>query len=305
MTWKATFSGRYDDIYHLVGDESFAIKDGKIIFSNGTSIAFIEKGNDADNRIVQGETTRLLKTIKKAKRKHHLIKAIKWGATGCFLIVSLFVINGALVSQGNNIYSPNLGEIGNSMLESPPSSNNGIGATTQPFTEQQNALPQPQPASQASKDELASGIKQGVERGVTVRLGPNEAENTLYVFADPLCPYCQQLEPTLHELADLGIRVEIFPVSVIGKDQSLPLASSSLCQSDAEERAHVWKTAASGDPVLDANACESGDTAVNLNNQFFQAAGFAGTPTLLNAKGEQPPRSVSRDTESIREWLSS
>lgn len=311
MTWKVTFSGRYDDIYHLVGDESFAIKDGEILFANGKTIPFVEKSADsnADSRIVQGETQRLLKAIKKAKRKDRALKTLKWVAGGSFLVVSLFVINGALVTQSvmNAVPTTSSGAA-NSQLTAPSNTFNAGSASTAAPSQGAQAQQPPAPAAaaagpSASHEELAAGIQQGVERGVTVRLGPADADNTLYVFADPLCPYCQQLEPTLHELADQGVRIEIFPVSVIGRDRSLPLASSALCQADAEDRADVWKTAASGDPVMDAEACETGDASVNLNNRFFQAAGFAGTPTLLNAQGEQPPRSVSRDTESIREWL--
>ncbi|MDL4860735.1 thioredoxin fold domain-containing protein [Halomonas elongata] len=307
MTWTATYTGRYGEIYHLVGNESFAVKDGEILFSNGQTISFVDKQGDdnADSRIIQGETQRLYKAINKAKRKALAMKTLKWVSGTSLLVVSLLVINGALVTQSAfPPMTPELDSMGASSIETTPgpitedmpTSIGEKGAT-------QAVQATPAPAPTALRDQLVTGMKRGVEMGVTVRLGPVDADQTLYVFADPLCPHCQELEPTLHELASQGVRIEIFPVSVIGRGRSQPLASAALCQADADASAEVWKAAASGEPVLDAEKCETGDNAVDLNNQFFQAAGFEGTPTLLNAQGEQPPRTVSRDTESIQAWL--
>lgn len=313
MTWTTLITGRSHEIYHLNGDDSFSIKDGKIIFSSGHIFSFAEKDQGGENsHIVYSETQRFVKAIKKAKRKNRLLKIAKWCAVGSFLIISLFVINGALVSQG----APQPPGTNNSALMPSPTSLNGDAMPATPFQKnpQEPAVQEtPRKAEtvtsnqpQIQAEDLVSGINKGVGRGdVTIGLGPEDAANTLYVFSDPLCPYCQKFEPTLHKLAKQGVRIEVFPVSVIGGEKSLPLASSALCEATPEERAAVWKTAASGDPVMDAVACNSGTQAVNTNNKFFRAAQFIGTPTILNAEGQEPPSSVSRNAESITSWLNS
>lgn len=312
MTWKTLITGRSNEVYHLTGDESFSIKDGKIIFSSGHAVSFVEKDQQGSegSHIVYSETQRFVKAIKKAKRKNRLLKTSKWCVVGSFLIISLFVINGALTSQS----SPLMPGASNTALTPSPTLPNGEAAPTIPLQEapQQPAMqeaPRREEATTSTQptvkaEELASGIKKGVERGdVTIGMGPEDAADTLYVFSDPLCPYCQEFEPTLHKLAEQGVRIEIFPVSVIGGDQSLPLASSALCEASPEDREDVWKTAASGNPVMDAEACNAGTQAVNTNNRFFRAAQFIGTPTILNAEGQEPPSSVSRNAESIKAWL--
>lgn len=307
MTWKATFKSRYDEFYHLTGDESFAIKDGEIIFSNGSTLRFVDKTGkeDSDSRLIRAETQCLLKAIRKAKRKNLASKSIKWVAGGAFLVLSLFVINGALVTQ-SAMQAAAPASAGPGASSALSSANAPGNAPTTSTTSMPPHAPQKPAATQgtaASRDDLVAGMQQGVDQGVTVRLGPENADNTLYVFADPLCPHCQKLEPTLQKLASQGTRIEVFPVSVIGGDRSLPLASSALCEATPEEKADVWNAVGSGNPAMDAEACQSGNSAVNLNNKFFQAAGFLGTPTLLNSNGNQPPRSVPRTAEGLHKWL--
>lgn len=57
---------------------------------------------------------------------------------------------------------------------------------------------------------------------------------TLYVFADPLCPHCRDIEPTL-EAMTRDYNVEIFPVSVIGKYASSEKIIPVLCVSISVE----------------------------------------------------------------------
>lgn len=313
MTWKVLYKTFNDDVLHLTGNESFILRSGVVHFSNGTQVPLVADSSEeaAPTKLVEAETSKLLKAIKRAKRTNTASKAVKWAAVGGFLVASLLVINGALIQKASgplaNLESGPEWDPSSSTFEL-PTGNPELSIQQQAPVADQPRL-EPTPIEPTAADaEIAAGIQGGAGRGdVTVTLGPDDAEQTLYVFADPLCPHCQTLEPVLHELADAGMKIEIFPVSVIGGTDSIRRASAALCQT-GQDRSDIWKAVASGNDfpadTTDA-ACEAGNASVDTNNQFFRAAGFSGTPTLVNKQGQQPPANVSRDKESIQEWLSS
>ncbi|HCA3439655.1 TPA: thioredoxin fold domain-containing protein [Salmonella enterica subsp. salamae serovar 35:g,m,s,t:-] len=128
---------------------------------------------------------------------------------------------------------------------------------------------------------------------------------TLYVFADPNCPHCREIEPTLAALAN-DYNVEIFPVAVIGNAEDIEQgkieSATALCSAD---KAHTWvqKVNKSEIPPGEVNNCAVGSAAVNTNNKIFNIAGFNGTPTLINSNGEAFPDSTAFTRESIANWL--
>lgn len=54
-------------------------------------------------------------------------------------------------------------------------------------------------------------------------------ERTLYAFLDPACPNCRLLDPALKRLAS-DFNVVIYPVSVIGGEESTDRVAPLLCE---------------------------------------------------------------------------
>lgn len=64
-------------------------------------------------------------------------------------------------------------------------------------------------------------------------------ERTLYIFADPQCPHCQDFEP-LFEALSTRYNVEIFPVTYVGGKQSSQQIQPVLYL-NKDQRAAAWK----------------------------------------------------------------
>lgn len=67
----------------------------------------------------------------------------------------------------------------------------------------------------ASPAELALAMADGAKSGKYAVQLSKGSKGTLYVFSDPSCPHCQDLEPELDKLAK-DYTIYIFPVTVIG-----------------------------------------------------------------------------------------
>ncbi|HGW6618113.1 TPA: thioredoxin fold domain-containing protein [Escherichia coli] len=174
-----------------------------------------------------------------------------------------------------------------------------------------STAPQPQetektPSPQALRAESLK--KAAVSGRYTVTLSTGH-QRTLYVFSDPLCPYCRKLEPVLDVLAQ-DYNVEIFPVSVIGSTDSQKLLSPLLCQPAAERLAH-WKSLFAADAGMapgsktdaPATECEEGLHALNINNRAFNYYQLPGTPQLLADDGREIPLSVLTSDKRLADFL--
>lgn len=151
---------------------------------------------------------------------------------------------------------------------------------------------------------VAAALQAGVKAGkFTVKLGSAKGD-PIYAFEDPLCGHCQELAPELNKLAKTH-PVYVFPVSVIGGDDSLPVAATALC---ADDREKAWTLAIAGNasigvtkPNIPQAACFE---AVKANDAIFGAIGMQGTPTIFNATGERfPTEKVQPDAQKIETWL--
>ncbi|HAG7091872.1 TPA: hypothetical protein HF523_19540, partial [Escherichia coli] len=162
------------------------------------------------------------------------------------------------------------------------------------------------PSPQAVRAESLK--KAAVSGRYTVTLSTGH-QRTLYVFSDPLCPYCRKLEPVLDVLAQ-DYNVEIFPVSVIGSTDSQKLLSPLLCQPAAERPAH-WKSLFAADAGMapgsktdaPATECEEGLHALNINNRAFNYYQLPGTPQLLADDGREIPLSVLTSDKRLADFL--
>lgn len=150
--------------------------------------------------------------------------------------------------------------------------------------------------------ELSALLKKGAatsDYSVTIG-GGAQPKPVLYVFSDPLCPHCRNIEPVLEKLADAYV-IEIFPVSKIGRDRSKPIVETVLC-TKPEVRESIWKEAISGRPET-SNPCPVGSAALTNNNATFNAFSFIGTPTVIRADGAVFPITKKLNEDNLKSWL--
>lgn len=189
-----------------------------------------------------------------------------------------------------------------------------------------DALTQPQPSAEraappdtstqptAGEQRLAENLKRADERNIfTVPLSEGH-ERTLYVFSDPSCPHCRDIEPVLERLSG-SFNIRIFPVSVISGEKSASQAQKVLCESDATARRSAWKALFSpGEEMLFPVKKENGDTkaasdcelasrAVSVNDRAFRAYQFAGTPWVLSDRGQAVPQELLNNATEVALWL--
>jgi len=152
----------------------------------------------------------------------------------------------------------------------------------------------------ASPAELAKAMADGAKSGkYTVQLSKG-SKGTLYVFSDPLCSHCQEFEPEIEKLAK-DYTVYVFPVSVIGAEASQRRTARVLC-AKADARTALWKKSVDVDEPK-GDLCADGAASVAANDQFFRVMRFAGTPTVINAAGEQLPDSVPLSAQAVHQWM--
>lgn len=97
----------------------------------------------------------------------------------------------------------------------------------------------------------------------------------LIVFSDFQCGYCQRLAA---ELAKTGLHVEERPISIFGKE-SRAISEAVICAADPAKALHA---AYAGQAPAAAKPCKAAK-ALDANEAFAKANGFAGTPVIVRA----------------------
>lgn len=122
-----------------------------------------------------------------------------------------------------------------------------------------------------------------------------------YVFSDPKCPYCQQLEETLAKLGP-GHKPVILPVAY--KQGAKDVAQTVLCTRDAKAAGKLWRQAlAKPDAAVPANACPEGLTALADNMTLFEMLRLTGTPALITSTGRMYSGASGATVEQLRAAL--
>ncbi|MBA6105252.1 DsbC family protein [Pseudomonas monteilii] len=148
---------------------------------------------------------------------------------------------------------------------------------------------------------LANALRDGVASNkYSVQLSSG-SKGSLYVFSDPLCPYCQRLEPQLEQLM-ADYTVHVFPVSVIGGNASQKQLGPMLCGTP-DARAGLWKQAIAGGSDKETTSCDQAAEVLEANNEFFRAMLFDGTPVIVNEHGKEFPTTQRATAENIKQWL--
>lgn len=104
----------------------------------------------------------------------------------------------------------------------------------------------------------------------------------LFVFTDPDCPYCRQLETELDKLTD--VQVFVFPFPLTGLHPNARVVSESIwCQID---RATAWKSYLQKDKNPTFATC---DNPISRNLALGAKYQIQGTPALIFEDGSVIP----------------
>lgn len=132
--------------------------------------------------------------------------------------------------------------------------------------QEQNEIAQTQPAATVDLT--------GLPAEGAIRWG-NPNGPRLVVFSDFQCGYCQRLAG---ELAKAKVRVEERPISIFGVP-SRRLSETVLCAKDPAKALHA---AYAGELQASTRTCAKAQ-ALDANEAFAHANGFAGTPVIVRA----------------------
>lgn len=259
-------------------------------------IAFFHNEHEAVSALHQLNST--LARRRRFNRLTGLMRNLVW--PGAFLTAALAGIvslNGAVM---------NIGAAGGSAPAMQQQTTLPANATPQQLA--QPAAPAGamlQTPAQVSDDDLAS-LKAAVKNGrFTVTLSQGHAR-TLYVFSDPRCPHCRDLEPRLEQLSKM-YNVEIFPVSAFGQERSHAITAAVLT-ADKKSRAEKWAAAFNGgdyQALDEQNQGEQSNGAMlaDANDAAFVKFGFIGTPTIVTDEGKTVPVAAVRNDAQLQQYM--
>lgn len=119
--------------------------------------------------------------------------------------------------------------------------------------------------------------------------------HSLYVFTDPLCPYCRKLEVTLNHLQDVRIYTFLSPLVSL-HPEAREVAARIWC---AKNPAKAFDAVMlKGETLTTPAQCE---TPTLKNEALMQKLGIKGTPTLFLENGERLTGAV--DLEKLQKAL--
>jgi len=162
---------------------------------------------------------------------------------------------------------------------------------------------------QEAQDALATNLKNAAQKQLfTVSLSTGHPR-TLYVFADPQCHNCRLFEPALQALSD-SVNIEIFPVTLVGKDITVKSVAPVLC-APATTRPVLWRN------LFDAGAgmldlahpapalpdCKVGEIALARNDKAFALYHLPGTPTVIADDGRPVPFVAMKNEAALSDFL--
>ncbi|MEB0221367.1 DsbC family protein [Pseudomonas sp. AB12(2023)] len=283
-------------------DEGISLKLG----SDGKCIVAIYHGTDvwlpiesfSSEQLALAAFTNLQSLVKRYARYRQLANAcktvIRWFLAPVVGFMVVLALNTAVTSVivGNHLptVSPPIPATLSGVAVRPPQSSGSAAMTT--------ASAKPRPDSKALSKALHDGVAAN-KYSVQLSNGP---KGTLYVFSDPLCPYCQRLESQLEKLS-ADLTVQVFPVSVIGGEDSKKRLAALFCGGTAD-RGAAWKESIAGrHPSGEAIDCDNLNEVLAANNEFFRAMLFAGTPVILNEQGIEFPANQRAEADNIKSWV--
>ncbi|EJG3702812.1 thioredoxin fold domain-containing protein [Salmonella enterica] len=157
----------------------------------------------------------------------------------------------------------------------------------------------------------AGNLKRAADSGrYTISLSSGHSR-TIYVFSDPLCPHCQEIEPTLEALTR-DYNVVIFPVTLVGKQDTVAAVSPILCSAPLK-RAPLWANifrpgiglspATPDTKEPGPGSCAYGENAVAINDRAFDYYQLPGTPQLIADDGRDIPFSALTSDDALARFM--
>ena len=126
-------------------------------------------------------------------------------------------------------------------------------------------------------DPISLPINQAVK---TVK---GDGSRVLYVFADPECGYCKQLERTIAQVENATIYTFLYPV--LGA-RSTASAEAIWCAAD---KAKAWEDYMTVGGALAPVKCAN---PIGKNIELGESLGITGTPTIITQSGQRVPGAV-------------
>ncbi|EBB7504352.1 hypothetical protein FHE25_21440 [Salmonella enterica] len=172
----------------------------------------------------------------------------------------------------------------------------------------EQAMPERSVDTQAIR---AASLKKAADSGrYTIALSSGHAR-TIYVFSDPLCPHCREIEPTLEALTR-DYNVVIFPVTLVGKQDTVAAVSPLLCSAPLI-RAPLWENIfrpgiGPSPATPDTKGpgplrCADGDHAISVNDRAFDYYQLPGTPQLIADDGRDIPFSALTSDDALASFM--
>jgi thiol:disulfide interchange protein DsbC len=154
-------------------------------------------------------------------------------------------------------------------------------------------------ADQAGGGEIAGSPRGGSARAQKVSLAELPASGaitwgggsqTVTVFSDFRCGYCQRLHQTLE---DMNVKVVERPISILG---TRSLSNAVLCSRDPRK---ALDEVYSGATISNAGDCDT--SGLDANEAFARKHGFSGTPVIVRSDGAVVHG--YRPREFLESWL--
>ena len=111
-------------------------------------------------------------------------------------------------------------------------------------------------------------------------------QRKLYVFADPDCPFCQQLEKEIAQIKDVTVYVFPMPLEALHPN-ARRISESIWC---ARDGAGAWRDYLTTGKAPVSATC---DNPLDRNIAAAQRLGITGTPAIIFADGELVPGAIA------------
>ncbi|AWK15728.1 thioredoxin fold domain-containing protein [Candidatus Fukatsuia symbiotica] len=255
-----------------------------------------------DERISPADARHLLNTLTDALIKHQKIKLLRRRIVWSLIFIAIII---AVCGQR---LLPTTPPIQTSLLQpsdqqpapwplTPSVTETVQLPTLEPYREPALTIQPPSPAWAT----LANNLRDAAGRKLFTVPLTTDHSRTLYVFSDPLCPHCRDIEPTLAAIGK-NYNVEIFPVTLVGKQQTATQVIPVLCALP-ENRLALWKALFNDSPHAQEPSCDIGEKALAVNDKAFAAYGFPGTPQLIADDGRPVPFSALENDEKLAAFM--
>lgn len=129
----------------------------------------------------------------------------------------------------------------------------------------------------------------------------NPKGQPIYVFSDPQCPHCKELERALSGLKKEYL-IQVYPTPRLG-DDSAALIAQFACDADPAGAWSKWMASSTLNSKVEIkeNCSSAGLAAADVNRKFMDQYNLLAVPTIIRQDGSVHMGSM--DENSLRQWL--